>query len=384
MAKIKEQVRIRTKKLKNGNRSIYLDTYIDGQRVYEFLKLYLIPEHNKYDKEINRQTLQLANSIKAKKIIEIQNNEFGFNNHNSKIPFFPYLFDFCRSITDNMDNYKGGKTIADCTAKYLRSYEPRENITLQQITAKWINGFVKYLSSDVYVMQSKDCKVKNKKPLSPNTIVIYYSVLNACLNQAVRDGYISKNPTSEIRAPRMEETTRMYLTIDELRLLSATDCRRDDVRRAFLFSCLTGIRRVDIKRIRWCDIHKQGKYTRIVFRQQKTSGQEYLDISEQATSLIGENDDGNSNDYVFSLPANNTVNSTLNQWVKTAGINKHITFHCARHTFATMMLDIGTDIYTVSKLLGHRELSTTQIYAKVMDKNKQKAVSNIPNILEKQ
>lgn len=63
-----------------------------------------------------------------------------------------------------------------------------------------------------------------------------------------------------------------------------------------------------------------------------------------------------------------------------AGIHKDITFHCGRHTFAVMMLDLGTDIYTVSKLLGHRELSTTQIYAKVLDKNKQAAVAKIPDI----
>ena len=74
-------------------------------------------------------------------------------------------------------------------------------------------------------------------------------------------------------------------------------------------------------------------------------------------------------------------NSIIQKWVYKAGINKKITFHCGRHTFAVMMLDLGADLYTVSKLLGHKLIGTTQIYAKVLDKNKQAAVSRIPSIL---
>lgn len=73
----------------------------------------------------------------------------------------------------------------------------------------------------------------------------------------------------------------------------------------------------------------------------------------------------------------------MQRWCDDAGIRKHITFHCARHTFATMMIDLGTDLYTVSKLLGHRNLSTTQIYAKIVDKKKQEAVMRVPSILGK-
>ena len=91
---------------------------------------------------------------------------------------------------------------------------------------------------------------------------------------------------------------------------------------------------------------------------------------------------GESNEPIFKnvyTPSN--TNQVIKRWISNAGICKNITFHCARHSFAVMMLDLETDIYTVSKLLGHRDLSTTQIYAKILDKNKQAAVSRIPDLL---
>lgn len=172
----------------------------------------------------------------------------------------------------------------------------------------------------------------------------------------------------------------MYLTIDEVRKLAATDCDYPVIKAAFLFSCLTGLRRSDVVRLTWGDVYRQGEYTRIIFKQKKTRGQEYLDITAEAAELMGERDE--ADERVFpDIHSPSCTNNTIKTWVARAGIDKEITFHCGRHTFATLMLDIGTDIYTVSKLLGHRELSTTQIYAKVLDKNKQAAVAKIPKVL---
>ena len=101
-----------------------------------------------------------------------------------------------------------------------------------------------------------------------------------------------------------------------------------------------------------------------------------LPISKQAFSLLGER--GNPNDKVFEgLTYSAYTNKHLFQWIGSAGITKDITFHCFRHTFAILQLDKGTDIYTVSKMLGHKDLKTTQIYAKVLDKNKRKASERI-------
>lgn len=171
----------------------------------------------------------------------------------------------------------------------------------------------------------------------------------------------------------------MYLTLEEVRMLAATPCRYPDIKRSFLFSCLTGLRKSDIEKLVWGEIHKQGDYTRIIFTQKKTGGLEYLDISPEAEKLLGER--GKESDLVFPfMHSISLIEDTLKSWTTEAGIKKHITFHCGRHTFATLMLDLGTDLFTVSKLLGHRDVKTTQIYAKILDKNKQQAVSKIPTI----
>lgn len=377
---IKEPIRIRQKELANGNISLYLDIYIGGKRKYEFLKLYLIPEKTREDKEKNRQTMQLANSIKSKRIVEYQNGEFGFkSNYKLDALFFDYYRAMCEKRHGNPESRGNWGNWYSCL-HHLMKYEKNERITFADITPEWVQGFRDYLDNEA-VAWSHDYRKKIKdKPLARNSKLSYFNKLRACLNQAFEDRIIPINPCRGVERFRPEEGTRMYLTIDEVRLLAQTDCEYPRIKDAFLFSCMTGLRRSDILRLKWGDIHKQGDFTRIIFRQKKTDGQEYLDITPQAAQLMG--DPKGINDPIFEdIHSPSCTNKAVQEWVLNAGIHKKISFHCARHTFATMMLDLGTDIYTVSKLLGHRDLSTTQIYVKVLDKNKQKAVSNIPDIL---
>lgn len=377
---IKEPIRIRQKELANGNTSLYLDIYIGGKRKYEFLKLYLIPEKTREDKEKNRQTMQLANSIKSKRIVEYQNGEFGFkSNYKLDALFFDYYRAMCEKRHGNPESRGNWGNWYSCL-HHLMKYEKNERITFADITPEWVQGFRDYLDNEA-VAWSHDYRKKIKdKPLARNSKLSYFNKLRACLNQAFEDRIIPINPCRGVERFRPEEGTRMYLTIDEVRLLAQTECEYPRIKDAFLFSCMTGLRRSDILRLKWGDIHKQGDFTRIIFRQKKTDGQEYLDITPQASQLMG--DPKGINDPIFEdIHSPSCTNKAVQEWVLNAGIHKKISFHCARHTFATMMLDLGTDIYTVSKLLGHRDLSTTQIYVKVLDKNKQKAVSNIPDIL---
>ena len=377
---IKEPIRIRQKELANGNISLYLDIYIGGKRKYEFLKLYLIPEKTREDKEKNRQTMQLANSIKSKRIVEYQNGEFGFkSNYKLDALFFDYYRAMCEKRHGNPESRGNWGNWYSCL-HHLMKYEKNERITFADITPEWVQGFRDYLDNEA-VAWSHDYRKRIKdKPLARNSKLSYFNKLRACLNQAFEDRIIPINPCRGVERFRPEEGTRMYLTIDEVRLLAQTECEYPRIKDAFLFSCMTGLRRSDILRLTWGDIHKQGDFTRIIFRQKKTDGQEYLDITPQAAQLMG--DPKGINDPIFEdIHSPSCTNKAVQEWVLNAGIHKKISFHCARHTFATMMLDLGTDIYTVSKLLGHRDLSTTQIYVKVLDKNKQKAVSNIPDIL---
>ena len=376
---IKEPIHIRQKKLANGNLSLYLDIYINGMRSYEFLRLYIIPERNREDKERNRQTMQLANSIKSKRIMEIQNGEFGFKSQfKTDALFFDYYRAICnrRMGTESRGNWGNWFSCLH----HLRKYERNERITFERITPEWVQGFRDYLDRDAIAWDHDSRKRVKGKPLSENSKQSYFNKLRACLNQAYEDRIIPENPCRGIDGFKGEETTRMYLTIDEVKILAQTECEYPQIKSAFLFSCLTGLRKSDILRLRWGDIHHQGDFTRIIFRQKKTRGLEYLDISHQAVVLMG--DEGKPESLIFeNLLTTSATNRVIQEWVSTAGIHKKISFHCARHSFATMMLDLGTDIYTVSKLLGHREIATTQIYARVLDKNKQKAVSVIPQII---
>lgn len=373
-----EPIRLRTRLLKDGRSSIYLDLYHNGKREYEYLKLYLIPEKSRADKETNKQTMKLAEAIKAKRIVDYQNGKFGFHQPEHNIRFFDYYSAMCEKRKGAPESRGNWGNWYSCY-KHLKIYEKNEDITFDDITPEWVQGFKDYLENDAKAWSPRYERELEYHPLSRNSKLSYFNKLRACIHQALADGVISDNPLRGVDNFKAEESKRMYLTIDEIKAITAADCPAPGVKRAFLFSCLTGLRRSDIMKMTWSEVHKQGEYTRIIFKQKKTSGQEYIDITPQAAELLGER--RNPTDLVFNdfLTASAT-NHAIKVWMLRAGITKEITFHCARHTFAVMMLDIGTDIYTVSKLLGHRELSTTQIYAKVLDKTKQAAVMNIPDI----
>ena len=380
MGNSKEPIRLRKRKTPTGNTSLYLDIYLNGVRTYEYLKMYLVPERTRADKEKNRETLKLAEAIKAKRIVELRNGEYGFkDDFASDTIFFDYYMAMCEKRLGEESRGNWGNWHS--CLHHLRIYEKRENITFAEITPEWVQGFKDYLENRA-VAWAHDTRHRSKEyPLARNSKVSYFNKLRACLNQAFDDRIIARNPIRGIEGFKAEEGTRMYLTLEELKKLVNTPCDYESVRKAFLFSCLTGLRRSDIVKLKWADVFQQGDFTRIIFKQKKTKGQEYLDITQQAAELMGER--GRADDFVFDdIFSPDCTNTTIQKWVLRAGIDKKISFHCGRHTFAVMMLDLGTDIYTVSKLLGHRELSTTQIYAKVMDKNKQAAVQRIPNILD--
>lgn len=375
----KEPIKLRKRPNTTGTMSLYLDIYIDGKRTYEWLKLYLVPEKTRRDKEKNIETMRLAEAIRAKRIVDLKNGKFGFEgDFATRTRFFDYYRAMCEKRLGNESRGNWGNWYS--CLHHLKKYEPREDITFADITSEWVQGFKDYLEYDAIAWQHDERTRLKEKGLSRNSKVSYFNKLRACINQAFEEHIIPTNPLRGIEGFKAEEGTRMYLTIDEVKRLAETECDYPEIKRAFLFSCLTGLRRSDILKLTWSEVYQQGEYTRIIFKQKKTGGLEYLDISQQAAELMGEY--GKPNEHIFrDIHSPSCTNNTIKLWVARAGINKDITFHCGRHTFATMMLDLGTDIYTTSKLLGHRNISTTQIYAKVLDKNKQAAVARIPDIM---
>lgn len=215
-----------------------------------------------------------------------------------------------------------------------------------------------------------------KGTITRNTASTYFSIFKAGLHQAFIDGYLTVDIAAKAKNIAYSDKQREYLTIDELNTLAATPCDRPIMKRASLFSALTGMRHSDIQKLKWKEIIKDGEHYRILFTQQKTKGVQYMPISDQAYQLCGER--GEPDRLVFEgLQDPSWINKPLERWIKAAGITKHITFHCLGHTYATLQLTNGTDIYTVSKMLGHTKVTTTQIYAKIVDEKKEQAADTI-------
>lgn len=212
--------------------------------------------------------------------------------------------------------------------------------------------------------------------VSQNTASTYFSIFKAALKQAFIDGYLAVDLAAKSRNIPWQESRREHLSVEELNQLVATPCERPVMKRAALFSALTGLRHCDIQKMKWGELQKVGDEYRLNFTQQKTKGVEYTPISPQAYQLCGERKEPGQ--LVFEdLPDPSWISRPLKKWIEAAGITRHITFHCFRHTYATLQLSSGTDIYTVSKMLGHTNVKTTQIYAKVVDEKKKKASNAI-------
>lgn len=370
---------LRKRAMPSGKTSLYLDIYRGGRRMYEYLRLYLVPERTRKDRDANRETMRVAEEMRAKRLLELRNAEYGLPASGRDTSLYGYYVSQIdgRRTQESRGNWANWRSCL----RHMETYDKNlRMMTLSDVTSKWLDGFRRYLL-EVAGPWERDPKRRAKdRHLSPNTAASYMKKVKACMAQAVHDGLIPRNPMDGVEPIRQEDPGRMYLTVEELRMLASTPCEYTGVRRAFLFSCLTGLRRSDIQALRWGDVHRQGDFTRLFFSQRKTGGREYLDISPRAVELMGER--GADGDHVFNgLLSPSGTNTVLRRWVADAGIKKRISFHCGRHTFAVMMLDIGTDIYTVSKLLGHTSLAATQIYAKVLDRNKQAAVSRIPDVL---
>ncbi|MBN1158458.1 MAG: site-specific integrase [Bacteroidales bacterium] len=367
MTSRKQLVRLREKELVNGNKSLYLDIYWNGKRSKEYLKLYLVKPKNTIDRDINKQTLSFAESIRAKRQTELQNNGWGiassFMQDTNFIEYFTRLVEKKKNSPGNWGNW-------DSTLKHLSKYCSPQT-TFRDIDTYFVESFKDYLQNKA--------KTKSDTPLSVNSQNSYFNKFRAAINDAYDQKIIPENPTRKVKGIQPDEPKREYLTLEELKKLAKTDCKYPVLKNAFLFSCLTGLRWSDIQKLKWSEVQKHGYGWRVVFRQKKTRGQEYLDISNQAREYLG-NQTGPDERVFIGLKYSGWYNIELHRWIMRAGISKEITFHCGRHTFAVLQLEMGTDIYTVSKLLGHKELKTTQIYARIMDEKKKDAMNKIPDI----
>ena len=330
--KVKEPIRLRTKKLSNGNESLYLDIYTDGKRDYEFLKLYIIQERTKEDKEKNAQTLKLANAIKSKRIVELQNEEHGFktNSIKSKANFINYIDSFVENLPKDTKGYNGYICTMQGLKYHLSKYKG-ENITFKDIDRKFLAGFTEYLKA---AKVSTKAVKESDRTLAQGTQWNYFNKLNLLLNKAEREEIIPFNPVDRLEKgerPQRADPRCTFLVLDEVKKLADTPFRMDKLKRAFLFACLCGLRISDVRSLQWSSFQQDSKGNTIAkLTQKKTKSILYLPISPEALKQLPQK--GNNVDLVFGkLPDNSYIDKLLKIWAKDAGITKNLTFHVRRH-----------------------------------------------------
>lgn len=372
------RVTLRRKNISNGKQSLYLDFYPpffnseSGEYSRrEFLKLYLITKPTSpIEKILNTENLHRAELICSRRQNEV-NKEFIYT---------PFELEELRKKEIGRKSFleffkkeaslRTGKNLAlwESAIKHFEHFVDGKDILLEEVTADLIEDFRSYL------LKTKSIRNIDKK-LSQNTALSYFNKIKAALRKAYKLKMLQGDVNSQVEGIKEHESERDHLTLEESIALYNTPCRKDIVKRVSLFSLLTGMRYSDIAKLRWNDLHSTAKGHFIRFRQQKTQKNELMPISEHAYRLMAEHT--SEGKIVFEGLKKWDVDRLLPIWISEAGITKHITFHCFRHTYATLQISAGTDLFTVSKMLGHKSIKTTQIYAKLVDGKKIQAAGKI-------
>jgi len=387
------KVSLRQKKISKGRKSLYLDFHPaiphpkpflnkkTGKMVMttrrEFLGLYIYEKaKTPINKQHNTETLKIGESIRQKRENFLNKPEI-YSQFEKKQLRLKELSEQCfiEYFTKLANKRKDSNRLSWFSAlKYLDNFT-NGSLKFADLNQKFLEDFKEYL------LTTKSNK-SNKTTLSQNSAVSYFNKVKAALKQANIDGILQYDLNAKVKPIKAVETRREHLTLDELNKLVKTPCNYVLLKRAALFSALTGLRFSDIQKMTWGEleyINGQGYF--LNFNQKKTKGVEVLPISEQAYGFTegAENPKDMPQDkhVLEGLKYSAYNNKHLFQWIGAAGITKNITFHCFRHTFATLQLFNGTDIYTVSKMLGHKDLKTTQVYAKIVDEAKRTAVNKI-------
>jgi integrase len=357
-------VQLRKKACAGGKQSYYLDIYHNNERHYEFLKLYLHKSKTgEEQKNKNAEIKLLAESIRAKRELELQAKDYDYT------PAFKKNIDFIAYYNKFLNDYSNkDKRIVKYSLHhfklFLESKEYGNTLNAKLINEELCKKYREYLEEAV----------------NGETICNYFMKFKKVITKAYDDNIIKKDFAKGIKNTKDEGLKKQILNFDEIQLLAHANCGNDNVKRAFLFSLNTGLRFCDIKALKWNNIYNN----KLTVTQEKTKHKSKnasvtMNLNNTSLKLVGER--GKNTDFVFNLPSHTACLKDLRVWVKNAKIEKHITWHCSRHSFAVNLLDtdvVGADIKTVSSLLGHSSLKHTEKYLHVVDKRKQEAISKLP------
>lgn len=355
------------KSLRNGRLSLYLDYCFNGKRQRQYLGIILDSPTDKHTRATNRAKLQLAQVLRSQKEIEYLKERYPFRT--TEMPFtLPQTtgnsIDFFSFAEEYLAQYhqKDIRLVRGVFTQ-LRKFHTGV-LLLNNITPRFCNAFLDYL----------------QRNLNGNSPVNYFKKFKMCLSACVESGLILQNPASGIRLHQYNDVTKEILSEKELTQLALTPCRNSEVKRAFLFSCMSGLRWCDVKLLCYRNINFTQK--RLTLIQKKVAGHSshsvlHLNLNASALYLL-KVQSGLSEERVFRLPSHSYCLRMLNEWTRKAGIRKHISFHCARHTFITNLMASGANIKTAASLAGHSSTRHTEKYIHIIDTQKQQAVDNLP------
>lgn len=362
------KVFLRAKDISKGRKTLYLDFYpaiphpeTGKPTRREFLGLYIYKKpRTDEETQHNKATKALAENIRASRQLELQAQAFGQASPSKlKADFVEYFRGLAESKASSINTYETWKS----ALSHIEKLWP-EGIKFKEMGKAQAEAFRAYLEGT---------------GLAHNTKATYFSKFRTALKKAFNDGFLPVDIRNQFDAITQKETKKEFVTLEELQALAKTDCPRPDLKAAFLFSALTGLRYSDIYALTWGKVRGDEETGWFIdFAQEKTDGVEYHPIPRPARELMGEAGKPGKKVFPKLKPRLTTWdNEVLARWYKAAGIEKPLTFHSARHSFATIQLTLETDLYTVSKLLGHRNIRTSQVYAKIVDSKKQRAADKL-------
>jgi integrase len=324
----------------------------------EYLGIYITKNpRNPAECSINAEKLKQAEVIGAQRELSLINEQFGFiNKTKQKMNFLAYFKDKLP------EHDKKWGIVYEHFYKYVNG-----KCTFADLTVELCEGFRNYLLNTKQLSHER-------KALSQNSASGYWSTFRGLLALALKEKYIFENINEHLDRIETQDTRRQFLTVEEVQALYNTPCREPVLKAASFFSCLTGLRFSDILSLKWenFETYPDGGHC-IRLHTEKTDAEALNPLSQEAYELCGEKSTG----LVFKGFKKTMLQNVMPKWLQAAGITKHITFHIARHTFATLLVSSGSEIYTVSKMLTHKNVTTTQIYADLIDEKKWQAAETI-------
>lgn len=363
-----QRVTLRARPLRGGAVSLYLYSSFGGKVDRRTIGK-LEPEADIAAKSRNIEAMRLARAREGQENAAAVTRAAGFNPKHDKV----LLLDYVGHIAERVGKCR--HNVYFPLAQHLERYIDGRRIYVADVGRDFLTGFCRYINTAV--------SLKTGKPLSDGTKSTYYAKMLTLMNSARRDGLTNLSPFGLVDRkdlPKQSRTKREYLTADEVGKLAATDCHKPEIKRAFLFCCFAGLRFSDVLKLTWRDIGRDdnGIFVRVTMQKTKELVTAYL--PNTVLTLIQRPTDAKDNDIVFNLKDNWHTNEHLRRWAASAGIKKHITFHTSRHTCATMLLNVGAPLEVVAKQLGHADVSTTQIYANILNRTLSKEVAKIDNL----